>query len=95
MCFESQSDCFPPLRKQQTDLQQLVPEQLVKTQPVKAQPVQELTAPEQEPDSEWQARRSLLTMKASTWSAEPGCEEQTPSQVATLSPSAVRQEEAA
>ena len=34
-------------------------------------------------------------MTAPAWSAEPDCEEQTPSQVATLSPSAVRQEEEA
>jgi hypothetical protein len=52
------------------------------------QPAQELTAPEQERESEWQVPRSVApmrpTMMAPTWWAEPGCEEQTPSQVATL-----------
>jgi hypothetical protein len=67
------------------------------------QPVQELTSPvqeqEEEQESEWQVPRSMApmrpTMMAPTWWTEPDCEEQTPSQVATLSQSAVRQEEAA
>jgi hypothetical protein len=48
--------------------------------------VQELKAPEQEPEG--QAPQSMApmcpTMMAPAWWAEPGCEEQTPSQVATL-----------